>query len=587
VAKLTKLQRSVERELCVEVTLGCAYGLSVVSRKISRRQMLQTTGVVVGGSLAFPFVARAAEISDDRWGNGAVVGENTGMKAGQKMLADGGNAIDAAVTAALTACIAAPARAGIGGYGGFMVLYSARDKKVTAIDFNTAAPVAARPDMFPVDGKGAVINKANLYGWKAAGVPGILAGLQLALDRYGSRSFREAVQPAIKLANDGFVMGKVFANTLRSGTSRFAKDPGSAKLYLRDGNPLKEGDILRNPDLANMLSTLAGRNSVDSFYRGDIAQRIADAFQKNGGLVTAKDLASYRAREVEPLKLELKNCTVYTPTLTSGGLTTLEALSVLKALKWGAADRSGPAAHARLEALRLAWKDRLEAFADPRNAMVAIDKFLSADYANALSEKVRGAVKARKPLNIHIGEHQDEGTTNISAVDQHGNFVAVTVTHGNSFGAQVTVDGLGLTLGHGMSRFEPNVSHPNAPGPGKRPLINVAPTLITRDSQPIVAVGCAGGMRIPNVIFDFLTEYVLRGTSLKAAIDAPRLQNVGTLYVGVESHWPKNSAQYLKQIGFNVHTGETGAIVSAVERNPTTGKFQAGVRGPAILEMNV
>jgi gamma-glutamyltranspeptidase/glutathione hydrolase len=550
--------------------------------------MLTRTGrTVLVSSLTVPFYLRAAEKSHGPWPNGAVVGENTGMKAGAQILASGGNAIDAAVCAALTACSAAPARAGIAGYGGHMIIATDGGKKITAIDFNTAAPSAARPDMYPVNEKHQVIGRANFYGWKAAGVPGILAGLQLALDRFGTRGFREVVQPAIKLANDGIPIGKVFANTIRSGTARFAKDPGSAKLYLKNGKPLGQGDTLRNPDLAGMLATLAERNSVDSFYRGDIAQRIADAFQKNGGLVTAKDLANYHPREGEPLQLKLKDHTIYTAPLTAGGLTTLEALSIVKALNWNPSDHSGPAAHARLEALRLAWKDRLEKFGDPKSTTVPVEKFLSADYAHALAEKARTAVEDKKPLNIRIGDHQDEGTTNISAVDRHGNFVAVTITHGNSFGAQVTVDGLGLTLGHGMSRFETNPAHPNAPGPNKRPLINVAPSLIFHDGKPIIAVGCAGGMRIPNCIFDFATEYILRRATMKQSVAAPRLQNTGTLYVAIEPNWPKDAAQYLKQIGFKVQTWDTSAILSAVERDPKTGRCQAAVRGPAALEMNV
>ena len=550
--------------------------------------MLKSSGrVVLGSSLAFPFVIRAAEKSEERWSNGAVVGENTGMKVGMKILADGGNAIDGAVAAGLAAGVSVPARTGIGGYGGHMILALNGGKKIMAIDFNSAAPAAVRPDMFPRDAKGAVKDRANFYGWKAAGVPGILAGLQLALDRYGTRSFREVVQPTIKLANEGFIINKVFANTLRSGTARFVKDSGSAKLYLKDGKPLKEGDTLRNPDLAKMLATLAERNSVDSFYRGDIAQRIAEGFQKNGGLVTAKDLADYHAREVEPLRLELSNHTVYTAPLTAGGLTALEALSVLKALKWDAADQSGPATHARLEALRLAWQDRLGKFGDPQHVKVPVEKFVSNEHVSALAEQVRAAVQAKKPINIHIAEHPDEGTVNIAAVDGRGNFVAVTVTHGHGFGAQVTVDGLGLTLGHGMSRFEPNPAHPNAPGPGKRPLYNVAPTLICRDGKPVVAVGCGGGMRIPNAVLDFVIEYVLRGASLKESVQAPRLQNVGTPVVAIEPHWPKASADYLKQISFKVQTGESSAVLSAVGCNPSSGKVEAGVRGPAVLQMNI
>src|SRR5438067_1641411 len=240
-----------------------------MSQKISRRKMLgRTARAVLVGGLGGPFVVRAANKSADRWPHGAVVGENTGMRVGEKVLADGGNAIDAAVAAALAACIAAPARSGIGGYGGHMMIALAGGKKITAIDFNTAAPAAARPDMFPLDEKGAVKGRVNFFGWLAAGVPGTLAGLQLALDRYGTRTFRQMVQPAIEVAQKGFVIRKVFANTLRGCATRFAKDPGSAKLYLRNGQPLKEGEVLRNPDLAKLLSRLADRNSVESFYRG-------------------------------------------------------------------------------------------------------------------------------------------------------------------------------------------------------------------------------------------------------------------------------------------------------------------------------
>ena len=282
-------------------------------------------------AIGFPALSFSQKTSAQRWGKGAVAGENTATAIGENVLANGGNAVDAAVGAALVACIAAPARSGIGGYGGHMVIALANGGKVTAIDFNTMAPAAARSDMFPLDEKGAVKGRANFYGWLAVGVPGILAGLQLALDRHGTRSFRELVQPSIALAKKGFVINKVFANTIRSGVPRFSKDQGSTRLYLTNGQPLKEGNLLRNPDLAKMLETLAERNSVDSFYRGDIAQRIAEAFQKNGGLVTLKDIASYQAREAEPISFHYHDAAVFTPPLTAAGLVSLEAPSILNA----------------------------------------------------------------------------------------------------------------------------------------------------------------------------------------------------------------------------------------------------------------
>src|ERR1041385_5220853 len=326
-----------------------------VSRKYSRRQMLKRTGqTAFVAAFGVPLAFSAQKKAPLLWEHGAVVGENTGRTIGEKVLAEGGNAIDAAVAAALTACIAAPARSGIGGYGGHMIIALAGGKEVTAIDFNTAAPPAPRPDMFPLDEKGAVKNRLNFFGWKAAGVPGVLAGMQLALSHHGTRSFREMVQPAIDLAERGFVINKVFAKTIRGCAARFAKDPGSAKLYLKNGQPLKEGDLLRNPDLAKMLSTLAERNSVESFYQGDIAQRIAEAFQTNGGLVTAKDLSIYQAREVQPLSLAYGNKTMFTAPLTAAGLVTLEGLSILKAVELDRHLSYNAKAHATLETMRLA-----------------------------------------------------------------------------------------------------------------------------------------------------------------------------------------------------------------------------------------
>jgi gamma-glutamyltranspeptidase / glutathione hydrolase len=555
-----------------------------MSRKFSRREMLKrTSSALLVGNFGAPLFISAQEKSAARWPHGSVVGENTGMKAGEKILAAGGNAIDAAVAAALAACIAAPARAGIGGYGGHMIIALSGGKKITAIDFNTAAPAAASADMFPLDEKRTVKGRVNFYGWQAVGVPGILAGLQLALNRYGTREFREVVQPAIEVAEKGFVISKVFANTLRSGAAQFVKDPGSAKIYLQDGKPLGEGDILRNPELAKMLSVLAQRNSVETFYKGDIAQRIADASQKNGGLVTAKDLAAYRAHEVEPVQFQFKDFSVLTAPLTAGGLTILQALSILKALEWNPSGQPGPTAHARLEALRLAWQDRLELFGDPEKVKVPVKKLLSSDYAAELAAKVRKAVTDKKPVPIRIGEHHDEGTTNISAADKFGNLVAVTVTHGNPFGAQVTVDGLGLTLGHGMSRFETDPHHPNAPGPGKRPVINVCPSIVLQKGGPRIAVGGAGGMRIPNSIFDLLTRYIFYGASLDSAIAAPRVQCTGTLAVAVEPLFPKATGQYLKDVGFKVQTWESSAIVSAASFNPTNSECQGVIRGPTAL----
>src|SRR3954470_1259628 len=194
--------------------------------------------------------------------------------------------------------------------------------KVTCIDFNSEAPAAARPDMFPLDNKGNVKGGVNKHGWRAAGVPATMAGLQLALDKYGTRSLAHVIDPAIRYARDGFAVYWPYVGA----ASNLQRDPGSEKLFFRNGKPLQRGDTYRNPDLAKLLGKLADKGSAEDFYRGEIGQRIAGAFQKNGGLVTADDLAGYRPLETAPLQLNWRGYTIATAPLTAGGLTILQTI---------------------------------------------------------------------------------------------------------------------------------------------------------------------------------------------------------------------------------------------------------------------
>ena len=229
---------------------------------------------------------------------GRVEGHLEGAKAGQEILAAGGNAVDAGVAAALVASVVSPYHVGPGGYGGSMIISTADGAKVVGIDFNTVAPAAARPDMFRAKTSGPAKDPASMFGWKAVGVPGVLAGLQHALDRFGTKKFADVVAPAIRYARDGFPTTSLIASSIRSDRKRLAADPGSAKLLLPGGEPPKVGSPFKNPDLAAMLETLAQRGSVESFYNGDIAAKIATAIRAGGGLVTEADLAAYRAHEV-------------------------------------------------------------------------------------------------------------------------------------------------------------------------------------------------------------------------------------------------------------------------------------------------
>jgi gamma-glutamyltranspeptidase/glutathione hydrolase len=475
-----------------------------------------------------------------------VAGQKEGAQAGMAALRDGGNAVDAAVTAALAAAVVALPSCGIGGYGGAAAVGLASGK-VTAIDFNTEAP--SNPPANPPD-----------HGWLSAGTPGTLAGLDLALHRYGTRTFRQCLAPAIRLASEGFEVTAALEAAIRNRRTMLAADPGSAALLLPDGQPPKPGSVFRNPALAKLLESLARDNSSEAFYRGPHARHIAAAFASGGGTLTAQDLGAYEAREVSPLRIRLAAYDVFTAPLASGGATTLQALAAIRLLPYGDARRR---AHARIEALRLAWQDRLSLFGDPRFVDVPIAQLLGDDYAEITAARVRRAVEAAKPLSLPENNYTSSGTIHISAFDAQGNCCAITLTHGDGFGACVTVPDLGLILGHGVSRFERTPGHPNAVGPRKSPLHNMCPAVVMRDSRPVLAIGATGGKRIPSAVCDVLVSHLLDGLPLDQAVAAPRIVTTGGLKLALNARWNEADRAHFVQLGFRV-SHEPSASVQAV-----------------------
>lgn len=529
---------------------------------ISRRAMLVRSAAAFAGTVFAPNILVGALRPESS--TGYVVGEPLAEPIGMKILAEGGNAFDALVATALAGAIMQPHQTGIGGYAAHAMIAHDGGKKITSLDANTTAPAAFRDDIFTPGADGKVPDRKNEYGWLATGVPGLIAGLHLVVSKFGTRPFSAALQPTIKLLRDGFPFAANSASAIKAAAPRMSKDPGSRKVYYPDGQPLAVGATYRNPELAELLEALAKANSVEPFYRGDIAQRIADAFQKNGGLVTTKDLAAHQPRLVEPIALTWDaQTTVHTVPLTCGGLTTLQMLAALRALEWGKMRVGLARTHTRVEAMRLAWRDRLTLLGDPDFVKVPQAKLLSEDYARECAEKIQTTVKAGKLLAHAVTAQDHGGTLSFSAADKAGNFIALTLTHGNSFGAQVAVDGLGLTLGHGMSRFDPHPGHPNAPGPGKKPLHNMVPTLVTRGGKPVIAVGGRGGRKIPNTMLQFLSQSVLFGKSLDESMNAPRIHTEGTTAVEFEPKWIASDLEGLKKIGYNVKAA-SAATLSAV-----------------------
>ncbi|MFO1482497.1 MAG: gamma-glutamyltransferase [Verrucomicrobiaceae bacterium] len=536
--------------------------------QFSRRRFLaQTSGMLAASSWVRAELRSPSEI-------GYVVGEPVVEDIGAKILADGGNAVDALIATALAGAITQPHQTGIGGYGSCGIFAMDGGKRIAAIDSNTIAPAAFTKDVFKLDAKGRVPNRKNEHGWLATGVPGVIAGLKLALDEFGTMSFADVLAPSIKLTRDGFRVTASFKARIETAKASFQKDAGTARLYLPGGSAPEVDSLFKNPALAEVLETLAQANSIEPFYRGDIAQRIAEGFAKNGGLVTTDDLAAFRARLVEPLRLSWGEHTILTPPLTSGGITVLQMLSILKALKWDSIKDGRERLVLRVEAMRLAWRDRLTLLGDPEADPMPQEKLLSADYAAECAEKIKAALKAGQILEPDFQTSTQGGTLNFSACDKHGNMAALTLTHGNGFGAHVTVDGLGLTLGHGMSRFDLRPDHPNAPGPRKRPLHNMTPVLITKGTQPVVAIGGRGGRRIPNAMFEFLTQHIVRHRPFGESLASPRLHTEGGKLVEHQKDWPKASIDALTAAGYTIKAGGSATLSGVATEN---GKWLAGM----------
>jgi gamma-glutamyltranspeptidase/glutathione hydrolase len=529
-------------------------------KRCNRRTFLALTSGTIAGLAA----SRATAADRSTKNQGVVVGNPNAAEAGAEILAVGGNAIDAAIAGALVAGVVAVPMCGIGGYGGHVTI-GLPSGKVTTIDFNSTAPAAARPDMFPLDASGQVKNNVHLTGWLAAGVPGTLAGLQLALDKYGTLPFRRIVQPAIRIARDGFVNQRSYDYWQKSAQSHLERDAESLRLFTRNGKPLQRGDTFRNPELADMLQELADAGSAEPFYRGRIAREIAQQFKANGGIVTEADFAEYQAVEATPLQLDWFGHGIFTAPLTAGGLTVLQVCNSLAALDWQQFPKDGPTrTQTMVEALRIAWGDRLRLFGDPKFVDVPIDRLLSKKYADESAQRVKTAIAEKRPVDVPSDGRTAGGTINLSAGDASGTMAAITLTHGDSFGARVTVKGMGLLLGHGMSRFDPVPGRLNSIAPGKRPLNNMCPSVVLRNGHPMLAIGGTGGRRIPNAMLQVLLHFLGDGRSIDDSVQAPRIHTEGDTSLHIERGYSHADIDYLQKIGYTMKP-PLNSFVSAVQ----------------------
>ncbi|MBX8591486.1 gamma-glutamyltransferase [Pseudomonas cichorii] len=465
--------------------------------------------------------------------NGMVVtAQHLASHVGVDVLKNGGNAVDAAVAVGYALAVVYPAAGNLGG-GGFMTIQLADGRK-TFLDFREKAPLAATADMY-LDKQGNVIPDLSAKGHLSVAVPGTVAGMELALSKYGTRKREEVIAPAIKLAEDGFVLQQGDVDLLSTATEVFRADMAdSGSIFLDKGEPMKVGQKLVQKDLAKTLEEISSKGN-DGFYEGWVAKALVDSSQAGKGIITQADLDHYKPRELAPIECDYRGYHVVSaPPPSSGGVVICQMLNILEGYPMKELGfRSAQGTHYQIEAMRHAYVDRNSYLGDPDFVKNPIAQLLDKSYA----AKLRDAIEPQKAgdsnkIKPGVAPHEGNNTTHYSIMDKWGNAVSVTYTLNNWFGAGVMASKTGIILNDEMDDFTTKVGVPNMFGlvqgeanaiaPGKTPLSSMSPTIVTKDGKVVMVVGTPGGSRIITATWLTMLNVIDYGMNIQEAVDAPR-----------------------------------------------------------------
>lgn len=480
--------------------------------------------------LAFA-AAPAAQAASGR--NGMVAAEHDlASEAGIRILQRGGNAVDAAVATALAVGVVNPTSCGIGG-GGFMLVFESATQRVYALDYRESAPAAASRDMFVRDGK--AVPELSLHSGLAVAVPGEVAGLFAALRRFGALPFAAVAETAIGLARDGFAVEPHLANSIERQLDAIRARPALAAIFLHpDGTPLRAGETLRQPALADTLEQIA-RGGPRAFYAGRVAQAVVDSVRAAGGVMALADLETYRSIWRQPLKTEFGGDDFYgMPPPSSGGGVLITVLDMLRGDDLPALEQNSPTyLHLLTEALQFAFADRAAYYGDTDFVRVPLRALLAPRRGRALRRRMSAATTF--PPSFY-GDHtlgSDAGTSHLSVVDRAGNAVACTTSINTPFGAMLVAGDTGVILNDTMDDFSAQPGVPNAYGligseanairPRKRPLSSMTPTIVTRGGRVVAVAGGSGGPFIITGTLQVLLNALVFGQDAATAVAAPRI----------------------------------------------------------------
>ncbi|MUP47479.1 gamma-glutamyltransferase [Gramella sp. BOM4] len=471
--------------------------------------------------------------------NGMVVSSHhLASDVGRDILKKGGTAVDASVATAFALAVTLPAAGNIGG-GGFLI-YHGEDGETTSFNFREKAPLAATREMY-LDENGKVKDNSNHEGILSVGVPGTVAGLYKAHQKYGKLAWKDLVQPAIDLAENGFEVSMPiagFSNMLKRYETEY---PSTAEVFLKkDGSPYEAGDILVQKDLAETLKRIRDKGP-DGFYKGKTAALIADFMKKEGGLITKQDLLKYEAEELTPVKGNYRGYDIISmPPPSSGGVALIEMLNILEGFDLKAAGHnSAKSLHYLTEAMRRAYADRALYLGDPNfNPTMPIDRLISKDYADLLRENIqedRASVSDSANFNKAHMAYESPETTHLSVIDSQGNAVSLTYTLEQSYGSKIVVEGAGFLLNNEMGDFNAIPGYtdskgrigtePNQIEPEKRMLSSMTPTIVAKDGKPYIIIGTPGGRTIINTVLQVIVNSIDHGMDIALAIESPRMHH--------------------------------------------------------------
>ena len=548
--------------------------------------MKKVVSLVVFTILSFPFFSNDLPIVEYGSINHPVI-DDEGMvvsqrmiasKVGAQILAQGGNAVDAAVATGLALAVVLPRAGNLGG-GGFMVIYLKEEDKTIAIDYREKAPSAATRDLF-LDENGDYDRKKAQFSLLSAGVPGSVAGFHHALTRYGTLTWEEVLQPAIKLAEDGFVIPHDLANTLASKRyrERLSADPAAAKVFFKKNKEIySAGEILVQKDLAWTLKQLS-QNGPEAFYSGDIAKLIVKEMERNGGLITLQDLKNYNVAERQPLVGDYKGYKVVSmPPSSSGGTHLIQMLNMLedfpiKEMGFGSADTI----HILAEVMKRAYADRSKYLGDSDFYKVP-SSLISKQYAKALNKEI--SLDQVTPSNeVSPGNpypYESPDTTHFSVMDSYGNAVSNTYTLNFSYGSGKMIPGTGMLINNEMDDFSSKPGTPNGYGllgseanaieGNKRPLSSMTPTIIFKDQKPYMVFGSPGGSRIITTVLQVALNVMEHEMNIAQAVHSPRMHHQWLPEVlMLEKGFGSDTEKLLESKGYKLYQSSTMGSVQAI-----------------------